>query len=282
MTATVLDLGTIHGDVLAFGGIVSNAHALASLAQLAQERGFEAHQMVSTGDVVAYCGQPAEAVAQFRALGSSTIRGNCEINLGSGANDCGCGFTPGSLCDVLSGAWYVHAQRTLDETARAWMASLPDFAVFRAHGRRWGVVHGGVQDVSRFLWPTSPDSEFAQEFRALEAITGPVDAILAGHCGIPFVRSIAHRLWFNTGALGMPPNDGSPQTSFGIISADGPRIERLDYDHRAAANTMRAAGLTQGYDQCLETGFWPSEEILPDALRRDANARPEATPAVAV
>ena len=277
MSATVLDLGTLDGDVLAFGGVVSNAHALTTLSQRARDLGIAQHCMVSTGDIVAYCAQPAEAVSAMRALGAPSIRGNCEINLGAGADDCGCGFETGSLCDVLSGAWYAHAQRAMDTNAREWMAGLPDFAIFRAHDRRWGVVHGGATEVSRFLWPTSPDTAFVEEFRALEAITGPVDAILAGHCGIPFIRHIGDRLWFNTGALGMPANDGSTNTSFGVISQEGPRIERLEYDHGAAAAAMRAVGLTQGYDRCLETGYWPSEDILPSDLRRQAPTHLDST-----
>lgn len=35
---------------------------------------------------------------------------------------------------------------------------------------------------------------------------------------------------------------------------------------RAAA--MVAAGLTQGYDAALLSGYWPSEEVLPPDLRR--------------
>jgi hypothetical protein len=77
-------------------------------------------------------------------------------------------------------------------------------------------------------------------------------------------------MWFNTGALGMPPNDGGPRTSFGVIAADGPRIERLSYDHAGAAKDMRAAGLTQGYDRALESGWWPSKDVLPQGLRRAA------------
>ncbi len=56
----VADLGTIDGDVLVFGGVVSNAHAFAALLRLAGKRGVEPRQMVSTGDIAAYCGQPAQ------------------------------------------------------------------------------------------------------------------------------------------------------------------------------------------------------------------------------
>lgn len=266
----LIDLGTIEGDVLAFGGIVSNAHALEALRGVADAREYTPGQMICTGDVTAYCGQPAEAVAGLRTLDAATIRGNCEESLAERAPDCGCGFDAGSTCDLLSVAWYAHADAVLGASDRRWMGGLPRLAVFRAHGRRWGVVHGGATAVNRFLWPTSPEVGFAEEIAALEAIAGPVDAILAGHCGLPFLREIAGRFWFNTGALGMPPNDGDPRTSYGVIDANGPRIERLDYDHNAAAAVMRAAGLTQGYDQTLLTGWWPSEDVLPADLRRAA------------
>jgi len=269
----LIDLGALEGDVLAFGGIVSNAHALSALRHHASAHGFSPTRMVCTGDVAAYCGQPAEAVAGMRALGAlgaATIRGNCEDSLARNSSNCGCGFEQGSSCDRLSATWYAHADACLGDGERDWMAALPRLAVFRAHGRRWGVVHGGVTAVNRFLWPNSPEAEFAEEIAALEAVAGPVDAVLAGHCGLPFLREAAGRMWFNTGALGMPPNDGGPRTSFGVIAADGPRIERLDYDHAGAAKAMRAAGLTQGYDRALESGWWPSEDVLPQGLRRAA------------
>lgn len=266
----VADLGKIEDDVLAFGGVVSNAHALAALRGIAWAGSFSGGQMISTGDVVAYCGQPAEAVAELRRMSAAAILDNCEESLATNAPDCGCGFTAGSTCDLLSVAWYAHANRCLDASARSWMASLPRLATFRAHGRRWGVVHGGVTRTNRFLWPTSSAAEFADEIMAFEAAAGPIDAILAGHCGLPFIREVAGRLWFNTGALGMPPNDGDPRTSYGIITADGPRIERLAYDRHAAATAMRAAGLNQGYDRALETGWWPSEDVLPADLRQTA------------
>jgi predicted phosphodiesterase len=266
----LIDLGTIEGDVLAFGGIVSNAHALEAIRRIAVARGCAPRQMICTGDVVAYCGQPVEAVAGLRAVGAATIRGNCEESLAECAPDCGCGFDAGSTCDLLSVAWYAHADASLRAGERTWMAALPRLAVFSAHGWRWGVVHGGATAVNRFLWPSSPEAEFAEEIAALEAIAGPVDAVLAGHCGLPFLRESAGRIWFNTGALGMPPNDGDPRTSYGVIGAEGPRIERLDYAQDAAAEAMHSVGLTQSYDQTLLTGWWPSEDVLPTDLRRAA------------
>ncbi len=121
--ADIVDLGRIEGDVLAFGGVVSNAHALAALRRVSAARGVAAGNMVCTGDVVAYCGQPAEAVAGMRALGAAGIRGNCEESLAARAADCACGFAPGSVCHRLTTAWYAHADASLDDEARAWMGA---------------------------------------------------------------------------------------------------------------------------------------------------------------
>lgn len=261
----VADLGELTGDVIAFGGAVSNAHAAAALA--ARHPGAAT---VSTGDHVAYCGEPAETVRLVRAMGVRSIAGNCEESLGAAAADCGCGFDPGSYCDRATAAWYAHADAAIDPGARRWMALLPRLAVFRAHGRRWGVLHGGATAVNRFLWPTDPEADFAEEIAAFEALAGPVDAILAGHSGLPFLHEAGGRLWFNTGSLGLPPNDGDPRTSYGVIAAGGPRIARLGYDHAGAAAAMRAAGLVQGYERTLETGWWPDQDLLPEALRRAA------------
>ncbi|HGG06309.1 MAG TPA: metallophosphoesterase, partial [Aliiroseovarius sp.] len=45
-------------------------------------------------------------------------------------------------------------------------------------------------------------------------------------------------------------------------------FHRLSYDPDAAVALMQAAGLTQGYERTMTTGIWPSEDVLPPALRR--------------
>lgn len=266
----VEDWGEIDGDALVFGGVVSNAHALEALLDWAHERGIGRRAVLGTGDTVAYCGEPARAVALLRAAGIRTIAGNCEEQLAAGARDCGCGFGEGSTCDLASAVWYAHAASALDPDATRWMAGLPRLAVFRAHGRRWGVLHGGAGESNRFLWPGEPAPVLAAEIERFEAIAGPVDGIVAGHSGIAFLARVGRHLWLNAGSLGLPPNDGGYQTRFAVVAADGPRIEQLDYNWLGAATAMRQAGLVQGYERTLETGRWPSEEVLPRRLRRTA------------
>jgi len=272
MAMNVRDLGQLDGPVLIFGGPYSNLQAMQALLKRARSEGIADTRMICTGDVVAYCADPAGTVAAIRDAGCTVVAGNCEIQLAAGEDACGCGFAPGSTCDRLSAGWYAHASATLDKAARDWMAGLPDMVLFTHHGRRCAVIHGGVEDVARFLWPTSPEPAFAPEIAMIEAAHGPVDMVLAGHCGLPFIRRIGRVDWVNAGAIGMPPNDGCATTRFVLIDRGVPRIERLSYDHNAARDAMVRIGLTQGYHLALGTGYWPSEDVLPPDLRREATA----------
>ena len=267
------DWGDRTGPLAAFGGTVSNRQAAEALLLRLETEGL-LEGAVCTGDLAAYCADPAGTVAAVRAAGVRVIAGNCEKGLAEGSADCGCGFANGTACDRMSGAWWAHAGSALDEDARRWMGGLPDVGVLRHDGALTAVIHGGVTDISRFLWPSDPDAAFAQEVRALdEALGAPCERVIAGHCGIAFTRDvrIGARVvkWINAGSAGMPPHDGRPETRFAVIEPDGMTvIHRLAYDHAGAAADMRAAGLTQGYDAALETGLWPSEDVLPPELRR--------------
>lgn len=254
------------GPWLVFGGPVSNWQATRALRAEAARLGIPPARTLCTGDLVAYCGNPAETVAEIRDWGCHVVAGNCERQLAAGALDCGCGFDDGSTCDRLSAAWYAHANASIDAETRAWMATLPDEITF---GDRVA-IHGGWTDISRFLWPTSADATFTAELDARSRLTGAPrpTMVLAGHCGLPFTRALKGTVWVNAGSLGMPPNDGRPETCYTILDGHGVTHHRLSYDWRGAQAAMRAAGLTQGYDQCLETGLWPSEDILPAELRR--------------
>lgn len=268
----LLDLGVRDGAMLLFGGPYSNLQATQALLAVAARRGIAADHMICTGDVVAYCADPDKTVAALRASGAVVVAGNCEQQLAAGAGDCGCGFAPGSTCDRLSAGWYAHAGAALDRGARDWMADLPDIALFRHHGLRCAVIHGGASDVARFVWPTDPEQVFDQEIAAIEAVCGPVDRVIAGHCGLAFTRQIGTRLWINAGVIGMPPNDGAVHTRFAVMQGAEVQMLPLRYDHVAAQQAMRAAGLIQGYDSALSSGHWPSEDVLPPELRRAATA----------
>ena len=264
----VRDLGTLEGPVLLFGGPYSNLQALQALLDTARGLGVPKESMICTGDVVAYCGDPAGTVDLLMEAGVAVVAGNCEKQLAKDAPDCGCGFDAGSTCDLLSAGWYGFAGQRLVAKHRAWMAACPDVIRFRHHGGRYAVIHGGVSNIARFLWPVSEETVFREEWALVEALCGPVQHVIAGHCGLPFLRDTTKGRWINAGVIGMPPNDGSPDTRFAVLDKGEVDFRPLRYDVAAAVSDMVRAGLTQGYDLALDSGYWPSEEILPGSLRR--------------
>lgn len=260
-------IGTLDGQILLFGGPYSNAQATAALFRQAKQLEIAGKNLICTGDVVAYCGAPEATIKMVQDARCTVVAGNCEIQLANSAPDCGCGFEDGTVCDVLSAGWYSFASATLSPSEREWMGQAPDIITFDHNGERYAVLHGGQTDVSRFIWETSDGSVFDQEWRAVEAAVGAVQHIVAGHCGMPFVRDLPQGRWINAGVIGMPPHDAKPDTRYALLEAGKVSICTLEYDVAGAVADMQRAGLNQGYEKSLISGIWPSEDILPQELR---------------
>lgn len=263
----ITDLGELKGPVAVFGGAYSNLQATRAFLERAKTLGVAAGNLVFTGDALGYCADPVATWAELRAAGVHMIAGNVERQLGAGAADCGCGFDAGSACNLLADGWYGHADAQTTPSMRAEMRALPDWLVFRHAGRRYVAIHGGADDVARFVWPDATDALLIGQIEQIKAVTGPVDVVLCGHSGIPFVRHTPAGHWINAGAIGMPPHDGDRATRFVVLDGGGPSVHNINYDWQAAANEMERAGLAQGYDRALATGWWPSEDSLPPGLR---------------
>lgn len=233
----------------------------------ADDLGIPAHNRVCTGDVVAYCADPSATWDRVHAA-AHVVAGNCERQLGSGGADCGCGFAEGSACDLWSAKWYAHAAHQLAPAQKAEMSACPDILTFTHHGLRGAVIHGGVTDNARFIWPSSSSDVFENEIAALQNLTGQIDLVIAGHCGIAFAKHVGQTVWINAGVIGMPPHDGRPETRFLVLKQGRPVLHRLTYDAERTAHQMQRAGLPDAYARSLVTGIWPNEDILPNALRR--------------
>jgi predicted phosphodiesterase len=269
---TIHDLGALDGPVLVFGGPYGNLEAMTALLARARWLGIPPSRMICTGDVVAYCADPQACVDLIRHEGIPVVMGNCEESLATGAADCGCGFAPGSACDLLSAQWFRCADRDLDADSREWMGRLPRALGFMLAGRRLRVIHGGVAQINRFIFASATVAELDEELDA-----AGVDGVIAGHCGLPFTRVIGGRLWHNAGVAGMPANDGTPRVWFSLLipSPQGIMAEHhaLTYDHEAAAKKMSGRGYPDSYAQALCDGLWPSCDILPQ-VERQSRGRP--------
>jgi len=262
------------GPLLVFGGPYGNLEATTAVLGEARRRNIPPGHILCTGDLAAYCADPQAVIDLLRNAGILIVMGNCEEALASGAADCSCGFSADSACATLAGQWYPFVDRHVDAASRVWMGALPRRVDLKLGGRRLAAIHGGVTQINRFVFATSDDAIEA------ELASCRCDGVIAGHCGLPFTREIGGRLWHNAGAIGLPANDGTPRAWFSILapSAAGIAIEHhaLAYDHATAVRKMRARGLPAGYAAALETGLWPSCEVLTDAeaARRGARLEP--------
>jgi predicted phosphodiesterase len=267
-----IDLGTLDGPLLVFGGPYGNLEAMSALIAASHRLGIDGSRAICTGDVVAYGADPQAVTDLVRAWGCVVVMGNCEESLAADAADCGCGFAEESACAALSAQWFSATRRDLDAEAKTWMGTLPRRVDFTLAGRRLAAIHGGLAQINQFVFASTPVAE-----KAAQIARAGVDGILAGHCGMPFSQIVDGRLWHNSGALGMPANDGTPRVWFSVLTAGKDAIavahHALDYDHRSAAAKMRDRGYPVEYANALDSGLWPSCDILPPAERAERGLR---------
>jgi predicted phosphodiesterase len=256
----------LDGPVLVFGGAYGNLQATEAVLYEAARRGIPASNIICTGDLVAYCGKPRETVALVRNAGIHVVMGNCDEQLGLGAGDCACGYTPGSTCDLLSAQWYAYAHSQLRDDERSFLRDLPKRIDVVIGGLRFAVIHGSVSTINAYVFGSTPDDLLRRELALVEA-----DGVIGGHSGLPFARLVDGKLWLNAGVVGMPPNDGTPRVWFSVLTPRSDRVEvalcKLEYDYAAAQADMMTAGLPAGYREALATGIWPSNDVLPEMER---------------
>ena len=262
----IADLGPFTQPLLICGGAYGNLQALEALAGLQSTLGIADVCVIHSGDAVAYCADTEASVQFLAARRWHAIKGNVEEQIVLGGADCGCGYEQGSACDAASVRWYAHAVATLSSASREWMAALPAQLTFSIGGISARVLHGSVQQTNRFKFDSLSDAGFEQELDK-----AGVDLVIAGHAGIPFTGAIGNRCWHNSGALGMPANDGTNRVWASVLQPepDGLSITHhaITFDASTAATRIRTHGLPYGYADSLESGLWPSLDVLPDHER---------------
>lgn len=265
------DATRVEGDLLVFGGPYSNLEATEALLAEAVRLGIPPERIICTGDLAAYCADPAGTIDLVRDAGIQMVMGNCDEQLAVDAADCACGYPAGGTCERLASAWFPYASGEVGPGARAWLATLPRRIDVVLGGARLAIIHGSVSTINQFVFASTPTDVKERELD----LAGAVDGVIGGHCGVPFTQPIANRLWHNAGVVGMPANDGTPRVWFSLLTPveDGLRIEHrpLSYDHAKAAAKMRRARLPAEYALALSTGIWPSCDVLP-ARERQAQA----------
>lgn len=246
---------------LFFGGSYSNLQAIERLKELADEESIVPENIYHTGDVVGYCAFPEQTINFVRDWGIHVIAGNVELQLAQGADDCGCNFEKGSRCENFSTLWYPYAQTKVSPSNIDWMKGLSTHKKSILNGKRFAFIHGGVDDISAFIFASTPWERKQKIFDQLE-----VDVIIAGHCGIPFIQNENGKTWINPGVIGMPANDGTNRVWYAVYDTTMGEIEirSFEYDSNSASEAMVINQLPEEYSKTLITGLWDNCEILPE------------------
>ena len=186
MINAIHHLGRIDTPILIFGGPYSNLTATKAMLNLADQQGFNRQQIICTGDVVAYGAEPEQTCQHIIHSGIHIIQGNCEESLANNYDNCGCGFTTGTICSTLSEKWYQYANSKISDSSRTWMSALPRAIAFDIKDYSCRIIHGGVKQNNLFIFPSTTTSKKAEEMEK----AGKCDLIICGHSGIPFGQTI--------------------------------------------------------------------------------------------
>ena len=243
-------LSDLHANLLAFEACVADA----------QERG--ATQYAFLGDLVGYGAEPAAVlnrVMEFAARGAWVVRGNHD----EAALDPPADTSRG----VAAGAAWTHAQLNLEQ--RAFLAGLP----LTRHENRIFLVHASAHEPER--WHYVEDARAAGV--SLQAAGVHVRHLFGGHVheqrlfyrgtgrGLMAFKPTpgvavpvpAHRQWLATvGSVGQP-RDGHCEAMYALFDVASLQLTfmRIPYDHLAAAQAIRAAGLPSFYADRLALGL---------------------------
>lgn len=251
--------------IAVFGGVYNNYLALETMLQDARRRGAEA--LFCLGDLGGFGPHPERVYALLQQPDIQVMRGNYDISLANGLEDCGCGYTD-PRDNYFAALSYAYTFEHTPEAHKRWLRTLPDVLRVPLGRYRLHMCHGSPRRVNEFLWEsTSPDCLLEMFCRDYDA-----DVILCTHTGIKWHRALpGDRHCINVGVIGRPENAGETHVWYALLSADPYlRVEfvPLHYDYQTLAQAMRQEGLPEEFVATILTGWWTTcLEVLPGKER---------------
>jgi predicted phosphodiesterase len=192
------------------------------------------------GDLVGYGPHPNEVCALIAERGIPTIYGNYDYAIARDLDDCGCAYvTPHDRALGQRSVEWTLAHT--GQAAKDFMRGLPFELRFALGEHEVHLVHGSPRKVNEYLFEDKPPSLYERLAAAETART-----LAFGHTHKPWVHEYGGVQFVNCGSVGKP-KDGDPRGAFAILTAaaGAPEvtIERVEYDARAVAEEVAAAGL---------------------------------------
>jgi diadenosine tetraphosphatase ApaH/serine/threonine PP2A family protein phosphatase len=249
--------------IAVFGGVYSNAHALA--ATLADARGRDVDAVFCLGDLGGVGPHPDRVVPLLHAGGVRVVQGNYDLAIGRGHADCGCGYTD-PRDNHFARISYAYTLARTSSANRRWMAALPGQRRLTLGDRVALLCHGSPRGVSEFLWEsTTPDGLIARLLDDARA-----EIVLCTHSGLKWHRALGDgRHLVNVGVIGRPENDGTTRVWYTILTAEpghdlAVEFVPIAYDHEALAREMEGEALPAEFVETVRTGWWTTcLEVLP-------------------
>jgi diadenosine tetraphosphatase ApaH/serine/threonine PP2A family protein phosphatase/pyruvate-formate lyase-activating enzyme len=249
------------------GGVYANPYALEAFLDDARRRGCE--RLVCLGDLGGF-GADCDAVWPLLVEGGvECIAGNYDVAIGRGDEDCGCGYSD-ERDNHFAQLMYDYTRANTSAGFAAWMRELPLERRERVGGVDVQLVHGSPLAINDFLWESLADDELRLRLDACE--DGRPDVLLCTHTGIPWQRRVDGTHVINVGTIGRPANDGRREGWYAVLELEGGRasaeLVALEYDWRAHAGAMLAAGLPEPFVETVESGWWTTcLEVVPPLER---------------
>ncbi|HEY0733713.1 MAG TPA: metallophosphoesterase family protein [Herpetosiphonaceae bacterium] len=205
-------------------------------------------QVVCLGDAIQGGPQPAEVVAQLRALACPVVMGNADDWLLSGV-ETGAEAIPAEHLRVMHDirAWSL-SQLTPED--QAFIAQFqPTVTVLLPSQRTLLCYHGSPHSYDDVILPTIADAE-------LQRLLEPQDHIIytGGHTHVQFLRHMHRTFHINPGSVGLAYRHGQPEHSFqvdpwaeyAILTVDDARIavefRRVPFDVQALIAIYTSSG----------------------------------------
>ncbi len=237
----------------AFGGVYSNHLALDAV--LADLRGCGADRIWCLGDLGGFGPHPDRVLERLRAESIPIVRGNYDEAIGSGRDDCACGYAD-PRDRRFAQISYDYTRARTSARHRPWLLGLPEQARLEVAGRRLLLCHGSPRRVNEFLWESTCSDAFLEWLCEHAA----ADVVLCTHTGLPWHRSLpSGRHVINVGTIGRPANDGRPEVVCAEIDLGrdvAVTFRRVAYDHEALAREMETERLPEEFVATIRTGWW--------------------------
>ncbi len=261
------NINAAYSPIMICGGVFGNLEAFQAFFQVADRLSIKPENIIHTGDVFAYCGDPVANIELIAGSNINAIQGNVENSLLKHANDFDCRFAVNRKYTKSSKECFDFIDNKVSFQYRRYLSKLPHHITFQLYNKTIHVVHGSVDSINKRVYASYCDDFFSSQFNSCGA-----DIIISGRGGIPFTRKVGNNIWHNPGNLGMPANDGTSRVWYSIAYPDernGLRFEHhsLDYNFEKTINKMALHNLPIDYFTSLRTGLWPSLDVLPSLER---------------